>query len=32
MVAASMVQRLFDPVVVDLHADFFTLAYQAIDD
>jgi CubicO group peptidase (beta-lactamase class C family) len=32
MVAVLMVQRLFDPVVVDLHADFWTLAYQAIDD
>jgi CubicO group peptidase (beta-lactamase class C family) len=32
MVAVLMVQRLFDQVVVDLHADFWTLAYQAIDD
>jgi len=24
--------RLFDPAVVDLLADFWTLAYQAIDD
>jgi CubicO group peptidase (beta-lactamase class C family) len=32
MVAVLMVQRLFDSVVVDLHADFWTLAYQAIDD
>ena len=32
MVAILMVQRLFDPAVVDLHADFWTLAYQAIDD
>jgi CubicO group peptidase (beta-lactamase class C family) len=32
MVAVLMVQRLFDPMVVDLHADFWTLAYQAIDD
>jgi CubicO group peptidase (beta-lactamase class C family) len=32
MVAVLMVQRLFDPVVIDLHADFWTLAYQAIDD
>jgi CubicO group peptidase (beta-lactamase class C family) len=30
-VAVLMVQRLFDSVV-DLHADFWTLAYQAIDD
>ena len=32
MVGVLMVQRLFDPVVIDLHADFWTLAYQAIDD
>jgi CubicO group peptidase (beta-lactamase class C family) len=32
MVAVLMVQRLFDRVVIDLHADFWTLAYQAIDD
>jgi CubicO group peptidase (beta-lactamase class C family) len=32
MVAVLMMQRLFDSVVVDLHADFWTLAYQAIDD
>jgi hypothetical protein len=32
MAAVVMVQRLFDQAVVDLHADFWTLAYQAIDD
>jgi CubicO group peptidase (beta-lactamase class C family) len=32
LVGVLMVQRLFDAVVVDLQADFWTLAYQAIDD
>jgi hypothetical protein len=32
MVGVLMAQRLFDAAVVDLHADFWTLAYQAIDD
>ena len=32
MVAILMLQRLFDPVVVEIEADFWTLAYQAIDD
>ena len=32
MVGVLMMQRLFDPVVADIHGDFWTLAYQAIDD
>jgi CubicO group peptidase (beta-lactamase class C family) len=32
MVGVLMMQRLFDPVVTDIHGDFWTLAYQAIDD
>ena len=32
LVGILMVQRLFDPVVIGLHADVWTLAYQAIDD
>jgi hypothetical protein len=32
MVAIVMVQRLYDSIVTDIHADFQTLAYQAIDD
>jgi CubicO group peptidase (beta-lactamase class C family) len=32
MVGVLMVQRLWDPVVDRLQADFWTLAYQAIDD
>jgi len=32
MVAVLMVQRLYDPIVANLNADFWTLAYQAIDD
>jgi CubicO group peptidase (beta-lactamase class C family) len=32
MVAILLVQRLWDEVVTGLHSDFWTLAYQAIDD
>ena len=32
MVAILMIQRLYDPVVATINADFWTLAYQAIDD
>jgi len=32
LVAILLTQRLFDPVVGDIFADFATLAYQAIDD
>lgn len=32
MVAILLMQRLYDPVVTDINADFRTLAYQAIDD
>jgi CubicO group peptidase (beta-lactamase class C family) len=32
VVAILMVQRLYDSIVTDIHADFLTLAYQAIDD
>ena len=32
MVAILMLQRLYDPVVATINADFWTLAYQAIDD
>jgi hypothetical protein len=32
MVAVLMVQRLFDDKVIEFHGDFWTLAYQAIDD
>jgi CubicO group peptidase (beta-lactamase class C family) len=32
MVAILMLQRLYDPVVAAIIADFWTLAYQAIDD
>jgi CubicO group peptidase (beta-lactamase class C family) len=32
MVAILMIQRLYDPTVDEINADFSTLAYQAIDD
>jgi CubicO group peptidase (beta-lactamase class C family) len=32
MVAILMLQRLYDPIVATINADFWTLAYQAIDD
>lgn len=32
LIAILLTQRLFDPVVGDIFADFATLAYQAIDD
>jgi len=32
VVAVLMVQRLYDPIVADIDADFWTLAYQAIAD
>ena len=32
MVAVLMLQRLYDPTVATINADFWTLAYQAIDD
>jgi len=32
LVAILLTQRLFDPVVGNIFADFATLAYQAIDD
>jgi CubicO group peptidase (beta-lactamase class C family) len=32
LVAILMIQRLYDPIVAAINADFWTLAYQAIDD
>jgi hypothetical protein len=32
MVAILMIQRLYDPAVATINADFWTLAYQAIPD
>ena len=32
MVAILMLQRRYDPIVATINADFWTLAYQAIDD
>lgn len=31
-VTILMLQRMFDDTVISLHNDFYTLAYQAIDD
>lgn len=32
LVTILLLQRMFDETVINLHADFYTLAYQAIDD
>ena len=32
MVAILMIQRLYDPLVAEINEDFWTLAYQALDD
>ncbi len=32
LVGVLMIQRLYDPITIDLITDFWTLAYQAIDD
>lgn len=32
LVTILLLQRMFDETIINLHADFYTLAYQAIDD
>jgi CubicO group peptidase (beta-lactamase class C family) len=32
LVGILMIQRFFDPIAIGMHEDFWTLAYQAIDD